>query len=103
MRNGFDNEWKVTGKVFYLKELTGEFSASVKIEGVASRPDVYSSSILKLACLLTPTAYDEGKRLGMSVRRNATLSGHLETWNKADGKPKVYFIADRVEKVGGWE
>ncbi len=103
MRNGFENEWKVTGKVYYLKELTGEFSASVKIEGVASRPDVFSSSILKVACLLTSKAYDEAKRLGMTVRRNATLSGHLESWSTADGKPKIYFIADRVEKVGGWE
>ena len=102
MRNGFENEWKVSGEVFYLKEMLGEFSASLKIRVIASRPDLYASSILEFPCLMTPTAYNEAKRLGLRKHLKATLSGHLESWTKNEGT-KIYFIADKVEKVGGWK
>ena len=35
MNDGFGfNEWTVTGKIDYLKELTGEFACSLRIKGI---------------------------------------------------------------------
>ena len=102
--NFYNNEWKVTGEVFYLKELQGEFACSLKISGIAKRPDVFSSSKLELPCLLTQAVYDEAKRLGMRIKHNATFSGHLESWcNRGSSHPKIYFIADKVESIGGYK
>ena len=103
MNSSEKNEWKVTGYVFYLKEMQGEFACSLKVSGVAKRPELYSSSKLELACLMTPEVYDEAKRKGLRNRINVTLSGHLESWhNRSSSNPKVYFIADKVENVGGF-
>ena len=94
------NEWTVTGEVFYLKKLEGEFSASVKVRGVAKREDVYSSQMLEIGCLLSDRVYREGVRKGLKLHGYCTLSGHLESWVKT--KPngttnsKVMFIADYV-------
>ena len=96
------NQWKVSGDVFRINELQGEFSASVRIRGIAKRPDVFSSNILEFVCLLTPRVYDEAKRLGMERYRSVTMSGHLESWDRGKGS-KVYFIADKIENVGGFE
>ncbi len=97
------NEWKVSGYVFYLKELQGEFACSIMISGVAKRPNVYSSNKLELPCLMTPEVYDEAKRKGLRKKVEVTLSGHLESWcNSTSSNPKVYFIADKVEKIGGY-
>lgn len=96
------NEWKVSGEVFYLKELQGEFAASLKLRGRSKRPDSFASQILEFACLMTQTVYDEAKRMGLRQYHEATLSGHLESWDK-NGKPKTYFIADKVESVGGYK
>ena len=104
MRIGF-NEWKVSGEVFYLKELQGEFSASLRIRGIAKRPDVFSSNVLEFPCLMTERVYDEAKRKGMKQYMNVVLSGHLESWDKSKNQKrqmKVYFIADKVESVGGF-
>ena len=95
------NQWQVTGKIFYLKELQGEFACSLKINGVAKRPDLYSSSKLELSCLMTQAVYDDAKRRGMHLYQRARLSGHLESWcNSASSHPKVYFIADKVDAIG---
>ena len=99
------NEWKVSGEVFYLKELQGEFAASLKIRGVAQRPDVFSSNVLEFPCLMTERVYDEARRKGIKQYMNVTLSGHLESWDKSNGKKrkmKIYFIADNVENLGGF-
>ena len=99
------NEWKVSGEVFYLKELQGEFAASLKIRGVAQRPDVFSSNVLEFPCLMTERVYDEARRKGIKQYMNVTLSGHLESWDKSNGKNrtmKIYFIADNVENLGGF-
>lgn len=97
------NEWTVSGEVYYLKELEGEFSASAKIRGTASRQDgVYSSQILELPFLMQRKVYDEAKKKGLKVYRTATFSGHLETWHKTkNGKPcdKVMFVADYILEV----
>lgn len=97
------NQWQVIGQIFYIKELSGEFACSLKISGVAKRPDLFSSSKLELPCLMTPAVYDEAKRLGMHIYQKAKLSGHLESWcNRSSSHPKVYFIADKVENIGGF-
>ena len=97
------NEWKVSGTVFYLKEMQGEFACSIRISGVAKRPDLFSSSKLELPCLMTPEVYDEAKRKGLKTRMSVTLSGHLESWcNRSSSNPKVYFIADKIENIGGF-
>ena len=101
---GFDkNSWEVTGTVFYLKELQGEFACSLKISGIAKRPNLYSSSKLELPCLMTSEVYEEAKRLGLKTRMHCKLSGHLESWcNRSSSNPKVYFVADKIENVGGF-
>lgn len=98
--NFVQNEWKMAGYVFYLRELQGEFACSLKISGVAKRPGIFSSSKLEFPCLMTQSVYDEAKRRGLRTRVNVSLSGHLESWcNSTSSNPKVYFIADKVDKV----
>ena len=96
------NEWTVSGEVFYLKELEGEFSASVKVRGVAKRAGVYSSQPLEFSCLMQENVYKQALRKGFAKYRNVTISGHLETWVK-QGKnnewQKVMFIADDILEV----
>ena len=99
-----DNKWEVSGEVFYLRELQGEFACSIKVVGVAQRPGVYSSSKLELPCLMTQNVYNEARRKGFGKLYQAVkLVGHLESWcNRSSSSPKVYFIADNVEKIGGF-
>ena len=97
------NQWKISGEVFYLKELQGEFAASVRIRGVSKRPNEQASKILEVLCLMTPTVYDEAMRLGLRKYHDATLSGHVESWVKNDGDMKTYFIVDKVESIGGYK
>ena len=96
------NEWRVGGEVFYLKEMEGEFAASVKIRGSSKRPGGFSANIFEFACLMTQTVYDEAKRLGIRLYHEAVLSGHLESWDKGKGL-KTYFIVDKVESVRGYK
>lgn len=98
------NQWKVSGEVFYLKELQGEFAASLKIRGESARFGS-SGQILELSCLMTKNAYEEAKRKGLRVYHDVDLSGHVESWyvgREGKRKMKVYFIADNVDKVGGF-
>lgn len=99
MIDGFGmNEWNVEGRIFYLKELQGEFGASVKIEGEAKRTDgTYSTQLLEVACLLHPDVYKDAKEKGIKLNSRVVLSGHLETWCGKKGK-KVMFIADYIWK-----
>lgn len=101
MIDGFGmNEWTISGRVVYQKELTGEFACSVKVEGKAKREDVYTSQILKFPCLMQKSVYEEAKKKGMRFNRNVTLSGHLESWQKGSSyTPKIMFIADYVIEV----
>lgn len=92
------NEWTVSGKVFYLKELEGEFSASLQLRGEARRLDVYASSVMEMKCLMQKDVYEVAKKKGLVMYCNATLSGHLETWVKKDNK-KVMFIVDDILEV----
>lgn len=98
MRLSF-NEWTVSGEVFYLKELNGEFATSVKIRGVAKRQGVFSSNIMEMLCLMQKSVYEQGKKKGLKLYCNATVSGHLETWTYGNNKKKVMFIADDVIEV----
>ena len=101
MIDGFGmNEWTVTGRVVYLKELQGEFSCSVRVEGKAKRVDVYTSQILKFGCLMQKPVYEDAKKKGIRMNRNVTLSGHLESWQKGSSyTPKIMFVADYVLEV----
>ena len=101
----YHNEWKVSGDVFYLKELKGEFACSLIINGIAKRPELFSSSKLELPCLMTPAVYEEAKRRGLGYKKHQTISltGHLESWcNRSSSHPKVYFIVDKIENIGGF-
>lgn len=93
------NEWTVSGKVFYLKELKGEFAASVMIRGTAKREEVFSSNVMEMKCIMQEKVYEIGKKKGLRLYCNATLSGHLETWAYSNNKEKVMFIADDVIEV----
>lgn len=89
------NEWTVSGEVFYLKELDGEFSASVGIRGVSKRQNAISSNIMEMKCLMQKNVYESGMKKGLKLYCNATISGHLETWTS--GNKKIMFIADEIE------
>lgn len=99
------NQWKISGEVFYLKELQGEFAASLKVRGEASRFGT-PSQIMEFSCLMLKDAYEDAKRKGLRVYHSADLSGHVESWYVGHGdrprKLKVYFIADKVDNVGGF-
>lgn len=92
------NEWTVSGRVFYLKELEGEFSASLQLRGEARRLGVYASSVMEMKCLMQKDVYEVAKKKGLVMYCNATLSGHLETWVKKDNK-KVMFIVDDILEI----
>ena len=95
------NEWSFTGEIFYLKELNGEFKASVRMRGSASRLDAtYTSNLCEIGCLLTSKAYDEAKEKNIGMYKTMTVSGHIESWANGTSKnPKVMFIADYVMEV----
>lgn len=96
------NEWTVSGEVIYLKELEGEFAASVKLRGVAKREGVFSSQILEFPCLMQKSIYEEAKKKGFAMYKNVTFSGHLESWQKnKNGKDlrRIMFVADYVLEV----
>ena len=101
MIDGFGmNEWTVSGRVDYLKELKGEFACSLKLEGIAKREGFYTSQILKFPCLMQSQVYEEAKKKGMRYNRTVTLFGHLESWQKGSSyTPKVMFVADYVIEV----
>lgn len=94
------NEWTVTGKVFYLKDLQGEFAASLKIKGVAKREQIFATNILEFPCLMQKEVYEDAKKKGMRMHKEVTLSGHLESWANGTSKnPKIMFVADYVLEV----
>lgn len=96
------NKWIVTGEVYNIRELEGEFGASVKIRGEARRPNLYSSQILELLCLLTPKVYEDAKRRGLCLYKTMKITGHLETWKRTSAnkiRQKIMFIADSFEEV----
>lgn len=94
------NEWTVSGEVFYIKDLQGEFAASLRIRGVAKREGLFSSQILEFPCLMQKSVYEDAKKKGLFKFKQVTLSGHLESWKNSTSKnPKVMFIADYVIEV----
>ena len=101
MIDGFGmNEWTVSGRVDYLKELKGEFACSLRVMGSAKREGVYQSQILEFGCLMQKPVYEEAKKKGMQMFKNVTLSGHLESWQKGSSyTPKIMFVADYVLEV----
>lgn len=101
MIDGFGmNEWTVTGRVFYLKELRGEFACSLKIKGKAKREGLYQSQVLEFPCLMQEPVYKDAKGKGVGMNRNVTLSGHLESWQKGSSySSKIMFVADYVLEV----
>lgn len=97
------NEWTYTGKVSYMRELNGEYSASVRMTGDVKRADgLYKSDELQIGCIMRSNVFEEAKRKGLKIGKTVTFSGHLEIWDKTiHGKPanKVMFIADYVLEV----
>lgn len=96
------NEWVVSGKIFYLKQLSGEFAASVKIRGSSKRDGEFDEDIMELGCLMQKKVYDEAVKKGLTKYCWAVLSGHMESWIKTTEKgqiQKIMFIVDSVEDV----
>lgn len=96
------NEWTVSGEVFYLKDLEGEFAASMQLRGVAKRDGVFSSSVMELGCLMQKKVYETAKRKGLDMYSYVCLSGHLETWvknSRSGPRKKMMFIVDYVIDV----
>lgn len=96
------NEWTVSGEVFYLKELNGEFSGSLKIRGNSTREGAFSSQILEFPCLLQERVWQEAKKKGLALYKKVTLSGHIESWQKTNSQDarRIMFIADYIIEVG---
>jgi len=90
------NNWIFSGEIFYLKELQGEFAASMKIRGIAQRKDAQSTQITEITCLMQQPLYNKLLKLGYKVYSKICLSGHIESWIKSD-KMKVMLIADDIE------
>ena len=96
------NEWSVSGEIIYLKEVDGDFAASVTIRGTATREGSFSTQILELNCLLQKKVYEEAKKKGFEKYKEAIVCGHIESWiarNDSRGKTKTMLIADSVEGV----
>lgn len=89
------NEWIFSGEIFYLKELTGEFAASLKIRGTAKRQDAMSSQITELSVLVGSRIYEEMTAKGIKIYTQATLAGHMETWAD-EKKSKTMFVVDEI-------
>lgn len=92
----YNNYWKFSGEIFYLREQQGEFGASMKLRGIAQRKDAQSTQITEITCLMLKPLYDELLKQGYKVYSKICLSGHIESWIKND-KMKVMLIADNIE------
>ena len=91
------NEWTFSGEIVNLKELDGEFSASVKLRGFSRRVGASSAQVAEIVCLAEKDLYAEMQRTNVKVYDKITLSGHLEQWlANSKGKPvnKTMLIAD---------
>lgn len=98
----YQNEWTVAGEVFYLKELEGEFSASVKARGMFQRENESSAKLLEMSCLMQKEVYEDAKRRGLKLYSFARFSGHFETWTRIRGgrqEQKNMLIADYVMDI----
>ena len=99
MRLSF-NEWTVSGEVFYLKELEGEFACSVRIRGTAKREGVFTSNIMEMGCLIQKNVYEQAKKRGLKQYCNARFSGHIESWQRdAKTNPKIMFVVDYIMDI----
>lgn len=93
------NEWTFSGEIVNLKELDGEFAASVKLRGLSQRVGAASAQVAEIVCLAEKDLFAELKRTNVKVYDKITLSGHLEQWLlNSKGKPvnKTMLIADFV-------
>lgn len=96
------NEWTVTGEVFYLRELDGEFAASLRIRGASRREGFESSQVLEVGCLMQAKAWQDAKVKGVDIYRKVTITGHLESWTRTYNnkeKRRIMLIADHVLSV----
>lgn len=97
------NEFNVSGEIVSLKELDGEFKASLIIKGTATREGAETSQILELTCLLQDKVYKDALQKGLKLYKKATVSGHIESWQRVQPngkvKTKVIFITDYIYDV----
>lgn len=96
------NEWTISGEVFYLRGLDGEFSASIRLRGISRREGFDSTQVLEVGCLMCRKAWEEACVKGVELYRRVTLSGHIESWTKAyehKEERKIMLIADHVLSV----
>lgn len=95
------NTWTFTGRVFYLKEMEGDYSCSIKMKG-STNESTFKKDIVEFGCLLPKEVWNAAKNKGLCVNSKVTLSGHFETWVKPRSTyfiNKTMFIADCVVDV----
>ncbi len=94
------NYWEFWGKVFYLKELSGNLSYSLKLSGTTNSE--YVSSIVELSCILPAHKKADLVKADVHLYDTVFVSGHFETWvkmnNAGEKTNKLMFIVDNIEK-----
>ena len=94
----FINTWSFSGELFYIKELDGEFAASVKVRGISRRKDAMSTQIAEMTCLMETMVYDTLIEKKIDLYQKIVVTGHIETW-VTEKKTKVLYIADNIDKA----
>ena len=94
------NYWEFWGKVFYLKELSGNLSYSLKLSGMTNSE--YVSNIVEVSCIVTADKKNDFLSAGVNLHDNIFVSGHFETWvkinNAGEKTNKLMFIVDNIQK-----
>ena len=89
------NTWTFNGEIFYLKELEGEFAASLKLRGTYQRKNAISVQVAEVSCLMQKETYDRFKHSGYRTYDTITLSGHIESW-VTKNSTKLMLIAEDI-------
>lgn len=87
-----------SGEIFYLKELEGEFSVSLKLTGFSKRANAMSSHIVEVSCVGGKELYEEMRRQQIGMYCNATVSGYIEMWPSKRDRHRLIFIAESIAR-----
>lgn len=55
------NTWTFTGRVFYLKEMEGDYSCSIKMKG-STNEGTFKKDIVEFGCLLPKEVWNAAKK-----------------------------------------
>ncbi len=90
------NGWSFSGEIFYIKELEGEFSVSLKLTGLSKRANAMSSHIVEVSCVGGKELYEEMRRQEIGMYSSATVSGYIEMWPSRRDRHRLIFIAESI-------